>query len=757
MIRTGTRQSIFLFAAVLPFLMPFVPSLALAAEPTPVHINNPGFEQQALEAGEQSERIDGWRQSPQSKAGSGVIHDGANHINAAKDGRQWAFLRPQHAIAQVIGWTDAKEFDDQHADRLFVGLTVSSIQDDASNEVSVSMSLYAADSRLTWTDGTLISSCQITDHSNDRRGDPNSYLDAYAVLELDNQKARRAGTHYWLVLENTLSGSGELGATTIDQVEAFAASPPPADLELPNIVIVFQDDMGYGDASFMNPESKISTPNLDRLARQGMRFLDAHSPATICGPSRVGLLTGTLPDKLGVHGNFVQGGKGRLGPPTLPAGTPTLATLCRAAGYDTAVLGKWGIPSNWDARRRDGVDVELSAKNANEIIDFAKPLQNADIFGFAYRYIYDEHRPFLSGETAPYEGTERPYGWHENGFAVRDILAHSADALHESYLRAITDRSVRYIQTKAGLRPASGSQFRVRGRTETPFYLHYLTHAPHLPLVPAAQFVGSSQAGLYGDFVVNLDYSLGRLMNALEDCGVAHNTLIVFSSDNGPEHYAYHRAEKENHFSMGPLRGLKRDLYEGGHRVPTVARWPAVIKPGSVSQALISLTDWYATIAAITEQSPDDSTGLDSMNLLPVLKGEAKQVRGLLLQDTAVGANHRAIRIGSWVYIDAESGEMNRNREPEWFRELRGVVDVEGKELFNLTDDLGQGRNLIGSHSEQAERMASVLQARWKPNVRSTPPFSQQGDSDRNGYSDFYEEFDHLGNAAARTSNHEPW
>jgi arylsulfatase A len=147
-----------------------------------------------------------------------------------------------------------------------------------------------------------------------------------------------------------------------------------------------------------------------------------------------------------------------------------------------------------------------------------------------------------------------------------------------------------------------------------------------------------------------------------------------------------------------------------------------VIKPGSISRALVSLTDWYATIAAITGQSPDDSTGLDSMSLLPVLKGEAKQIRGLLLQDTAVGDNHRAIRVGLWAHIDADSGEINRNREPKWFRTLRRVEDVDGKELYTLSDDLGQGRNLIASHPAQAEKMDSLLRDLWKPNVRAHHP-----------------------------------
>jgi len=176
------------------------------------------------------------------------------------------------------------------------------------------------------------------------------------------------------------------------------------------------------------------------------------------------------------------------------------------------VFGKWGIPSNWKDRRKSTSAETLSIMNAARIIDFSKPLENADVFGFNYRYIFDDFRPFLPGETKPFEKNARPYGWHENGSASRDVLTHSIEKLHECFLRAITDRAIRYLQTKAGLRPSdSSNQFKINSSV-APFFLHYLTHAPHLPLTPAHQFIGASEAGLYGDFVVDLDYSFGRLV-----------------------------------------------------------------------------------------------------------------------------------------------------------------------------------------------------------------------------------------------------
>lgn len=714
----------------LPLFIFFASFAICAAQPVPIIISNPGFERV-----QENDIPAGWKLTP-TETKSRAVTDSAEYMNNAREGAKWLVLEPGSQVAQILKFPDN---DSGSHDRLFVSFTASSVQDAGGNQIDLRISLVSSEFESIWRGGEQIASADFTDLSNDNRDDPNSFVDGYAVLKMGDFKWQR-GKHCWLVIENLAEIDGGTSPVTIDQVAVSLAGPPPDQTGLPNILIVFQDDMGYGDASCFNPDSKIRTPFLDRLASQGMRLMDMHSAATICGPSRVGLLTGTIPDKLGVHGNFAEGGKERMGPPTLPEDTPTIATLCRQAGYDTAVVGKWGIPSNWDARVRNGVKEELTAINAAYIVDFRKPLQNADMFGFSYRYIYDEQRPFILRETAPYEGTIQPFGWHENGFAVRDILAHSAEELHESYLRAITDRAVRYIQTKAGLRVDPGKRFRITDN-DAPFFLHYLTHAPHLPLVPAAQFKGMSEVGDYGDFVINLDYSLGRLMRALRDCGLEENTLVVFSSDNGPEHFAYGRIKETGHYSMGSLRGVKRDLYEGGHRVPTVVRWPREIEPGSVSDALVSMTDWYATVADITSQHPDPATGLDSVSLLPVLTGDALEVRGLLLQDSAVGINSRAIRSGDWVYIDAPTGELNRNKEPDWFRQGKQVADADGNELYNLFDDPAQARNLIRTHQEKAAFLKTLMEEKWKPGVRSTPVLADQKDSDGDGYFDFHESF----------------
>jgi arylsulfatase A len=724
------------------------PRYVTAATPYPLTLTNASFEEPPLPARQAAATMVGWvqaRRPDQSHpVGIQIVRDDGPNINQAKDGCQWASLAPGDAIGQALGNFSQVLAKVEDADRLFVSLLLSTTQSTAdANELHLAIELYVNDSRESWEGGQLVARHELSDLTNDARGDLNSYVDASAVLRLPPATlAAPPTTQGWLVLRNLADPQAAVAATTIDHVAINVAAPPPKT-SLPNILIVFQDDLGYGDLKRFNPDSSLPTPSLDRLASQGMTFLDAHAAATICGPSRIGLLTGTMPSKLGVRGNFAPQGNERFGPPTLPAGTPTIATLCQTAGYDTAVVGKWGIPSNWEARLKEGVQrKELTAESAAELVDFAKPLVSADAFGFQYRYLFDEHRPFLPGETAPWNGNPRPFGWHENGFAVRDVLAQTQDELHEYYLRAITDRAVRYIQTKAGLRPASENRFGVTS-SASPFYLHYLTHAPHLPLVPAKQFIGKTSLGAYGDFIFDLDYSLGRLMIALEESQLSANTLLIFSADNGPEHSAYARAEQTGHFSMGALRGVKRDLYEGGHRVPLIVSWPERIPAGTLNRSLVSLVDWYATIAAILGVQPPAESGLDSMNLLPLLGGDAKEVRGLMLQDSCVNGIARAIRVGPWMYVDQESGELNRRKEPVWFQQLRGVEDVPGNELYNLDEDLGQGKNRMVAERQLAEKLRVIFEESWGDRARSTPPFGEQVDSDGDGYSDFYELIQH--------------
>jgi arylsulfatase A len=721
------------------------PRFVAAATPYPLTLTNASFEEPPVPAQQASTTMVGWVQARHPdhphQAGGRIVRDDAKNINQAKNGRQWAMLAAGDAIGQALGNFSQVLAQVQDADRFFVSLLLSTEQSDVNtNELHLAIELYVNDSLESWEGGQLIARHELNDLTNDARGDLNSYLDASAVLRLNPEtRAAHPATQGWLVLRNIADPQAAAAAVTIDHIGINVAAAPP-NTSLPNILIVFQDDLGYGDLNRFNPDSSLPTPSLDRLASQGMTFLDAHAAATICGPSRIGLLTGTMPSKLGVRGNFAPQGNERFGPPTLPTGTPTIATLCRTAGYDTAVVGKWGIPSDWEARLKEGVrKEELTAESAAGLVDFAKPLVNAEAFGFQYRYLFDEHRPFLPGETAPWNGNPRPFGWHENGFAVRDVLARTQDELHEYYLRAITDRAVRYIQTKAGLRAASENQFGVAS-SAAPFYLHYLTHAPHLPLVPAKQFVGKTSLGAYGDFIFDLDYSLGRLMMALEESQLSANTLLIFSADNGPENSAYARAEQTGHFSMGALRGVKRDLYEGGHRVPLIVSWPERIPAGTIRRSLVSLVDWYATIAAILGVQPPEESGLDSMNLLPILCGDAQEVRGLMLQDSCVNGISRAIRVGPWMYIDQESGELNRRKEPVWFQQLRRVEDAAGNELYNLAEDLGQGRNRMVADRQLAGKLKAIFDEGWGDRARSTPPFREQVDSDGDGYSDFYEQ-----------------
>ncbi len=358
---------------------------------------------------------------------------------------------------------------------------------------------------------------------------------------------------------------------------------PPANR--PNIVILYADDMGYGDLGVQNPESKIPTPNLDRLASQGMRFTDAHSSSGVCTPSRYAMLHGRY------HWRKFHGIVNSFDQPVLDDDRATLAELLKSQGYKTACIGKWHLGWDWKSIQRSGATADKNRGFAPDAFDWTKPIGGGPLaHGFDYYF----------GDDVP---NFPPYTWFENDrVLVEPTVALStpkqtAEGAWEArpgpavkdwdfwaVMPTLTDRAVKWIEQQ---------------KPDQPFFLYFPFTSPHAPIVPTPEFIGKSKANGYGDFVAQTDDAVGRVLQALRDHGFEDNTLVIFSADNGPEQYAYTRLKNFDHRSSGPLRGLKRDLWEGGHRVPTLMKWPGEIPAGATSDGLISQIDFYATIAQI--------------------------------------------------------------------------------------------------------------------------------------------------------------
>jgi len=473
---------------------------------------------------------------------------------------------------------------------------------------------------------------------------------------------------------------------------------PPGDQDptprLPNIVLIYADDMGYGDLAIQNPESRIPTPNLDRLASEGMCFTDAHSSSGICTPSRYALLTGRYHWRE-FHGivNVFEGSV--IAPERL-----TLPEMLKQQGYVTGCIGKWHLGWDWDAiRRPESPGTKLGA--SPEEFDWSLAIPDGPLdHGFdsyfgddvpnfpPYTWFRDEH--VLAAPTVAFAPDPVPAEGAAEGRAGPMVEGWKLDAV----MPRLTEEVVDWIHGQSG--------------GEAPFFLYFPWTSPHAPIVPTEEWKGRSAAGPYGDFVAQSDATLGRVLEALEAAGVADDTLVIFTSDNGPEHYAYPRVRNTGHRSMGPLRGLKRDIWEGGHRIPFLARWPGVVAEGTVCEALVSQVDVMATIAtAVGFELPDDSAE-DSHDLTPLLKGVLDTtIRDSLVHNTR--KDHYAIRVGDWVLIDAKSGGISR--VPGWFAEASGhVPNPHEAALFNLREDLGQLENLFSENPDRVAQMRSLLQ-----------------------------------------------
>lgn len=496
---------------------------------------------------------------------------------------------------------------------------------------------------------------------------------------------------YWIGL--ALLAAAIAGCAPDAAVEEGATAARP-----PNIVVILADDLGYGDVHAYNPESRIPTPHLDRLAEQGMRFTDAHSASAVCSPSRYALLTGRYSWRTWLE-------NGVLWPPDdTPLVEPerlTIAAMLREKGYRTAVIGKWHLGLEWSLDADGEADFNAPLHYGPNHVGFDESLIIAGSLDMIPYVYYRNHQP-TAAVTERQEALGFPRfireGPRADDFDPRDTLD------------LFTREAVSFIERSAA--------------DEAPFFLYLPLTAPHKPVWPAERFVGATDLGPYGDFIHQTDWTVGEVLNALDSTGAADQTLVVFSSDNGsfmyrlperePDHLddatvqGYHPA---NHTANHIWRGTKADIWEAGHRVPFIVRWPGTTAPGSVNEQAIGLTDLMATFADITEYSLPEDAAEDSFSLLPLLTGNGWTTpRPPVVHHSSNGIF--ALRDGNWkmVFGNGSGGREQPVGEP--FQEPYF--------LFDLVADPREGANQIEQNPDVAARLAdelATIRASGRPNI----------------------------------------
>lgn len=472
----------------------------------------------------------------------------------------------------------------------------------------------------------------------------------------------------------------------------------------PNVVIILADDLGYGDVSCYNPDrGKIATPNFDRLAREGMRFTDAHSSSGVCSPSRYTLLTGRYHWRTRLQAGIV----GVFGEPLIAPDRVTIGKLAKARGYRTACFGKWHLGWDWPIPA-DEMKYFRIPRNQTEPQPLSKEQQES------WQRVFGQRIPGGPTERGfdEYFGTDvpnwPPFCFIENDrtigipnvflparyFNAQPLMASQPGPAVENWsfepiLPTITDRACEFV--------------RQCGKEKRRFLLYWPLTSPHEPLAVNPSWQGKSGLNVYADFVMETDAMVGRLLNALDETGLTQDTLVIFTSDNGKAPYTGAKElEKMGHFSSGPLRGYKASVYEGGHRVPFIVRWPGTVLPGSVCHQLVHQADVLATLAQVLDVPLPPEAGEDSFSLLPLLRGENRTIRPHAVSCASSGVP--SIRDGSWKLI--------LNEKPE---------------LYNLAEDVGETTNLADRYPDRVEAMKNLLEKLIREG-RSTPGPRQKND-----------------------------
>lgn len=473
-------------------------------------------------------------------------------------------------------------------------------------------------------------------------------------------------------------------------------------IDRPNIVLIYLDDLGYGDVSSYGAQA-LKTPNIDRLAKEGLRFTDAHAAAATCTPSRYALMTGEYAWRK--KGTGVLPGDASL---IIEPGRTTLPALLQRAGYQTGVVGKWHLG--------------LGSQGGPDWNGEIKP--NPNDLGFGYSFImaatgdrvptvYLENRRVvgLDGKDPIQVDYEKPIGTWPTGKAHPELLKMHPSHGHDMTIVNGVSR-IGYMtggksalwkdEEMADLYTRKAIAF-IEQQQSNPFFLYFATHDPHVPRMPHPRFVGKSGMGPRGDAIIEADWCVGEILAALDRLKMTRNTLVIFSSDNGPvvdDGYKDDAVEKlGSHKPAGPLRGGKYSNFEGGTRVPLIVRWPGRVTPG-VSAALVSQIDFLASFAVFTSQRLGEADAPDSFDVMAALLGKSKVGRDHLVEQ----ASALSLRLGSWKYI-----EPNKGAKLLTYTNTETGNDPQGQ-LFNLSNDLGETNNLLAKYPDRAQAMAVRLQ-----------------------------------------------
>ena len=467
-----------------------------------------------------------------------------------------------------------------------------------------------------------------------------------------------------------------LGATVIFNL---SCAPEKTQHKLPNIIYILADDLGYGDVSCFNKNSKITTPKLDELAAEGIKFTDAHTSSAVCTPTRYGILTGRYNWRSPLKSSVLWGKSKAL----IPKERTTVASLLKRAGYYTGYIGKWHLGWDW-------------VLDENEDIDFSRPVTNGpNELGFDYAF----------GHSASLDMP--PYVYVENGMptAIPDSIVeatHSYDFFRKGIIAPDFDmndvtpnffrKAMDFVEDNA--------------KKEKPFFLYLPLPSPHTPILPTREWQGKSELNPYGDFVMMIDDYIGRLLATLKDAGIEENTLVIFTSDNGCSPQAkFDVLGEKGHDPSYIFRGHKADIYEGGHRVPFILKWPARIQAGKVSEKTICTTDFMATCAAIVGISLKDNEGEDSYSMIPLIDNPQglNFKREYTIHHSINGSF--SIRKGDWKLNMCPGSGGWSDPKPKKAIEM----NLPKIQLYHLGSDISEENNLFDKHPEKVKELYDLL------------------------------------------------